>query len=130
MKFFATITTLALTGAAYAMPFAEAMAQLPGTTIECHIACGNAILESRKCEQITNTDAEYEACLCTAGSGFMERIDDCLYCGWPLWSAYSPYLTEPLLTCDLPIEPTGPLSFSVPPPSVTTYTYTPLATSP
>jgi hypothetical protein len=37
----------------------------------------------------------------------MNNIDECLSCGWPLWSDYGAFLTAALSVCDLPSEPTG-----------------------
>lgn len=127
MKFSAIAIAAALTGAVVASPIADAYAQLPGTTVECHAACGNGILEDRKCKASASTDAERDACLCAAGSGFQVSMESCLECGWPLWSSYEKYLVEPLTFCGLPDEPTGPRSYSAPAPTVTTYTYTTLA---
>lgn len=93
------ITTAALATAVAAVPFPEAIAQLPGATMQCHEACGNLILESRKCSD--------NDCLCSSGSPFMNLAPSCLDCGWQLWSYYGKYLSEPLGKCNLPTEPTG-----------------------
>ncbi|KAF5096526.1 hypothetical protein D0Z03_001597 [Geotrichum reessii] len=92
------ISTAALVAAVAAVPFPEAVAQLPGATMQCHEACGNLILESRKC---TGTEC------CSQGSPFMNLVPECLECGWQLWNYYGKYLTGPLGTCGLPTEPTG-----------------------
>lgn len=93
------ITAAALATAVAAVPFPEAIAQLPGATMQCHEACGNLILESRKCSD--------NDCLCSSGSPFMDLAPSCLDCGWQLWSYYGKYLSEPLGKCNLPTEPTG-----------------------
>ncbi|KAF5100825.1 hypothetical protein D0Z00_001094 [Geotrichum galactomycetum] len=93
------IATAALATAVAAVPFPEAIAQLPGATMQCHEACGNLILESRKC-----SDNE---CLCSSDSPFMSLAPECLDCGWQLWTYYGKYLSEPLGKCNLPTEPTG-----------------------
>ncbi|KAF5098999.1 hypothetical protein D0Z03_001109 [Geotrichum reessii] len=127
MKFSAIAIAAIFTGAAVASPIADAYAQLPGSTVECHAACGNGILENRRCNAISTNDAERDACLCAPGSNFQIRMQTCLECGWPLWPSYEKYLVEPLTFCGLPDEPTGPRSYSAPAPTVTTYTYTTLA---
>lgn len=92
------ISTAALVAAVAAVPFPEAIAQLPGATMQCHEACGNLIIESRKC---TGTEC------CAQGTPFMNLVPECLECGWQLWNFYGKYLTGPLGTCGLPTEPTG-----------------------
>ncbi|KAF5092410.1 hypothetical protein D0Z03_002875 [Geotrichum reessii] len=91
------IFTAALAAAAAAIPFPEALAQLPGATMECHSVCGTLILEARKCG---------DTC-CDKGSAFMDLVPGCLDCGWQLWNYYGKYLVEPLGKCGLPTEPTG-----------------------
>jgi hypothetical protein len=93
------ISIAALVTAVAAVPFPEALAQLPGATMDCHNYCGNLILESRKCND--------NECLCADGSPFMELVPDCLDCGWQLWNYYGKFLIEPLGKCNLPTEPTG-----------------------
>lgn len=91
------ISTAALAAAVAAIPFPEALAQLPGATMECHTVCGTLILEARKCG---------DNC-CDEGTAFMDLVPGCLDCGWQLWNYYGKYLVEPLSKCGLPTEPTG-----------------------
>ena len=101
----------------FAMPeaFAEAMAnpQLPGSTVECHSFCGNAILEWRNCGG-DSSDATKE-CTCASDSKYTELIHPCLQCGAALWYAYSKFLEESLKLCNLPLEPTGTVTSTAAP---------------
>ena len=95
--------------------FAEAMAnpQLPGSTVECHAFCGNAILKWRECGG--NSDAATKECTCAPDSEYTQLIHPCLQCGESLWYAYSKFLEESLLLCGLPTAPTGTVVTSAAP---------------
>lgn len=99
MVFKSTLSVFAFASAVLALPFPEALAQLPGATLECHEACGNLILASRECSDNT--------CLCNPSGQFMELAPACLDCGWQLWEFYGSYLEGPLGQCNLPTQPTG-----------------------
>ncbi|ODQ82290.1 hypothetical protein BABINDRAFT_158915 [Babjeviella inositovora NRRL Y-12698] len=83
------------------MPAAFAAA---AASYQCHLYCGNAILESRTCSGASGYDTK---CLCAADSAFTGLIKDCLDCAWCLWDDYSKYLVAPLAACNLPTVPTG-----------------------
>lgn len=94
-------------------PLAVALAEAAeGDCIDysCHAACGRLIQASYACKNGTEYDT---TCLCSSDSSFISSglLEQCLECGWSLWSDYQPYLQPALAACgDLPTEPTGPVS--------------------
>jgi hypothetical protein len=96
-------------------PHAFAMAEDEETPVcgtegefSCHAACGGMARNARTCSDNGRYSGPFDhECLCGDDAEFMNLSARCLECGWSLWDSYGSFLSNALLECDLPSEPTG-----------------------